>query len=146
METWRRGLTRDGVEVVPPRIPIRRKHAPEGEGPREKQSIQSSFDGHGFYYVDFARRAVVRDTELGAGYTAESILHQTGLDKELERLALNRRLELQPKQRTLLERTDPDPRQKVQLLLELSQQHDQIIANRQTKQELRQQHQLRMSL
>jgi hypothetical protein len=151
METWRKYLTREGVEVVTPRIPIRRKHASVKketlQEPGEKRSIQPAFDGHGFYYVDFARRAVLCDTELGAEYTAGSILRKTGLDKQLQQMALNRKLELQPGQRALLERADPDPRQKVRLLLELSQQHDQIVASRLAQaHELRQKHRLRMSL
>jgi hypothetical protein len=144
---WRKTLTRESVEVVIPRIPLKRKRAPEGEKHSEKPAIQSAFDGHGFYYVDFSCRAVFRDTDLGAKYTAESILGRSGLDKQLEHLALNRQLDLQPKQRALLERTDADPRQKIQLLLELSPQHDQMVANRLAQeQELRQRHRHRLSL
>lgn len=145
--TWRKTLIRESVEVVIPRIPLKRKHAPEGEERSEKPAIQPPFDGHGFYYVDFGCRAVFRDTDLGANYTAESILRKTGIDKQLESLALNRQLELQPKQRTMLERADADPQQKVRLLLDLSQQHDQIVANRLAQErELRQRHRPRLSL
>jgi len=66
LATWRKTLTRDGVEVVIPRIALKRKHAPAGEERSEKPAIQPAFDGHGFYYVDFGSRVVFRDTDLGA--------------------------------------------------------------------------------
>jgi hypothetical protein len=144
--TWKESLTRERVEAVTLRVPIRRKHAPVGEEHQTQRSIQP-FDGHGFYFVDFESRTVARDTELGPQYTAVSIMRETGLDKQLEHLALNRQLDLQPGQRALLERTDPDPRQKIQLLLELSPQHDQMVANRLAQeQELRQRHRHRLRL
>jgi hypothetical protein len=65
----------------------------------------------------------------------------------MESLALNRQLDLLPKQRNILERPDPDPQQKVRLFLELSQQHDQIVAHRLAQeQKLRQRHRHRLSL
>jgi hypothetical protein len=143
---WKKSLIRERVEAVTLRIPNRRKQAPAGEEHQTQRSVQP-FDGHGFYYVDFDSRTVVRDTELGPNYTAESILRATGLDKQMESLALNRQLDLQPKQRTILERPDPDPQQKVRLFLELSQQHDQIVAHRLAQeQQLRQRHRHRLSL
>jgi hypothetical protein len=145
--TWKESLHRKRVEAVTLREPIRRKHAPAGDEQQAQPSIQSAFDGHGFYYVDFESRTVARDTELGAEFTAGSILRRTGLDKQMESLALNRQLDLQPKQRTLLERPDSDPRQKVRLLLDLSQQHDKIVANRLAQErKLRHRHRHRLSL
>jgi hypothetical protein len=147
LQTWKEDLSRDGVEVVTLRMPVRRKHAPIGEGHPEYAGPRPQFDGHGFYYVDFKRRAVLRDTDLGPEYTAESILRKTGLDKQLHRLALNHKLELQPGQRSLLERPDPDPQQKLRLLLELSHQHNVIVTARLDRQEeLRPQHRQRLSL
>jgi hypothetical protein len=132
------------VEAVTLRVPIRRKHALVGEEYQKQPSIQP-FDGHGFYYVDFESRTVVRDTELGPKYTSESIMRETGLGKQLEQLALNRRLDLQPGQRALLGQTDPDPRQKLRLLLDLSRQHDQFVADRLAQErELRHRHRLRL--
>jgi Relaxase/Mobilisation nuclease domain len=145
--TWKKRLIRERVEAVTLRMPVRRKHAPVGEEHQTQPSIQHAFDGHGFYYVDFESRTVFRDTELGPEYTAESILRGTGLDKQVESLALNRQLDLQPKQRAILEHANPDPRQKVRLLLELSEQHDQIVAHRLAQeQELRRKHRIRLSL
>jgi hypothetical protein len=142
--TWKESLNREQVEAVTLRVPIRRKHAPIGEEHQKQPSIQP-FDGHGFYYVDFESRTVVRDTELGPKYTSESIMRETGLDKQLEHLALNRQLDLQPGQRALLGQTDPDPRQKLRLLLDLSRQHDQIVADRLAQErELRHRHRLRL--
>jgi hypothetical protein len=144
--TWKESLNRERVEAVTLRIPTRRKHTAVGEEHRTKPSIQP-YDGHGFYFVDFESRTVARDTELGPEYTAESIMRETGLDKQLERLALNRQLDLQPGQRALLERTDSDPQQKVRLFLELSGHHDQIVANRLAQErELRQRQGHRMRL
>jgi hypothetical protein len=144
--TWKESLNRQRVEAVTLREPIRRKHAPVGEEHEIKPSIQP-FNGHGFYYVDFESRTIARDTELGAEFTAGSILRRTGLDKQMESLALNRQLDLLPKQRTILERPDSDPRQKVQLLLDLSQQHDKIVANRLAQErELRHRHRHRHRL
>jgi len=139
--TWKQSLNRERMDAVTLRLRPRRKHA-------QQPSIQP-FDGHGFYFVDFESRTVVRDTELGPRYTAGSIMRETGLEQQLEQLALNRHLDLQPGQRALLEQTDPDPRQKVQLLLELSHQHDQIVANRlaqerELRERQRQRHRLRL--
>lgn len=118
LANWRQDLTRDGIEVVTPRIPIRRKHAPSIEAHPDSTPVHA-FDGHGFFYVDFSRSAVFRDTELGEKFTAASILRQT----------------------------DPDPRHKLRLLLELSHQHDEIIARRlSNQQELRHQRHLGISL
>ena len=138
LDTWKEDLTSRGVEVVTPRIPQKRKHGP---------STYPPFDGHGFYYVDFKHRAVFRDTELGPDYTAASILKKTGLDTRLQRLALNHRLDLEPKNRPLLEQPDGDPCQKLQLLLQLSHQHDRLVAQKLDQQEaLRQQQRRRLHL
>ena len=145
LQTWKEDLSREGVEVVTMRTPVRRKHSPIGEERRENAGPRPEFDGHGFYYVDVRRRVVLRDTDLGSEFTAESILRKTGLDTQLERLALNRKLELQPNQRSLLERSDPDPQQKLRLLIDLSRQHDRIVAARPSRQEeLRHQHRQRL--
>ncbi|HET6255224.1 MAG TPA: relaxase/mobilization nuclease domain-containing protein [Puia sp.] len=147
LETWKNYLLREDIDVVTLREPVRRKHAPADEQPRQEPAIRPGFDGHGFYFVDFDRRAVIRDTGLGPEYTAESILRQTGLYTQLERLALDHRVELQLKQQALLQRSDPDPGQKLYLLLELSQQHDRIVQARiQEEITLRQQHRVRLSL
>ncbi len=147
LQTWKEDLSRDGVEVVTLRTPIRRKHAPIGEERPENTSPRPEFDGHGFYYVDVKRRAVLRDTDLGPEYTAESILRKTGIDSQLQRLAFRRKLELQPNQRSLLEQSNPDPQQKLRLHLELSRQYDRIVAARLDRQEeLRLHHRQHLSL
>jgi hypothetical protein len=147
LQTWKEDLSREGVEVVTLRTPIRRKHAPVGEERLENPGIRPSFDGHGFYYVDFKRRAVFRDADLGPEYTAQSILRNTGLNTQLQRMALSGKLDLQPNHRPLLEQSNPDPQQKLRLLLELSRQHDRIVAARLDRQEeLRLHHRQRLSL
>ena len=147
LQTWKEDLSRDGVEVVTLRTPVRRKHSPIGEECPENAAIRPPFDGHGFYYVDFKRRAVLRDTDLGPEFSAESILRKTGLETQLQRLALNRKLDLQPKQRPLVEQSNPDPQQKLNLLLDLSKQHDRLIAARLDRhEELQLQHRQRLSL
>jgi hypothetical protein len=147
LQAWKEDLSRDGIEVVSLRTPVRRKHPPIGEGRTQDPAIRPTFDGHGFYYVDFKRRAVFRDVDLGPEYTAQSILRKTGLDTQLQRLALSRKLDLQAKHRPLFEQSNPDPQQKLRLLLELSRQHDRIVAARlDRKEELRLQHRQRLSL
>lgn len=133
VSTWRQSLRQDGVEVVIPRIPTRRKHTPPGEE-AASPTLAPPFDGHGFYYVDFNRKIACRDTALGSGYSAESILRRTDLDKKILRLAQDPNVELKP-------------RQKLHLLLDLSKQHNDIIAAKQNRQEdLRLQNRQRLSL
>lgn len=146
LQTWRDSLRRDRVVVVIPRIPAKRKHAAIGEEPAAQKS-NTPFDGHGFYYVDFDRKLVIRDTELGTEYSARSILLRTGLDKQLEGLAQNREVELKPRQQRLLGDSDTDPRQRLRALLDLSHQHDKIVSARLERQDdLRRQHRRRLRL
>jgi hypothetical protein len=95
--------------------------------------------GQGFYYVDFSNYTVYRDTHLGPDYTAAAILKRTGLDKTIETLALSRQLTLTPKDRLQLQKPDPDPADRLHVLLRLSPQHDHLQAVKESEaQELRQ--------
>jgi len=101
--------------------------------------------GQGFYYI--SKNTVYRDADLGPNYTAKAILERTGLDKTIESLALSKELTLTPKDRRLLQKPDPDPADRLHLLLRLSPQHDHLQAMKETEtQELRQTQRHRMSL
>ena len=140
---WKNQLIREKLRVVTPVVPAQRK--------RQQLSSSSSltpaaYDGHGFFYVDFSFNVVFRDTVLGQKYTADAILQRAGLDQTIQRLAASQELTLTPKERTLLQQSDPEPAEKLQTLLRLSHQHDHIQdLKRQEIQKLRQTQRLRQS-
>jgi len=122
LAAWKEELLNEGIHVV---MPLRA--------------------GQGFFYI--SKYAVYRDADLGPRYTAAGILQCTGLDKTIETLALNQQLTLTPKDRSLLQKPDPDPAARLHVLLRLSPQHDHLQAVKEAEaQELRQTQRLRMSL
>jgi Relaxase/Mobilisation nuclease domain len=101
--------------------------------------------GQGFCYI--SKYAVYREADLGPHYTAAAILERTGLDKTIESLALNQQLTLTPKDRRALQKPDPDPAERLHMLLRLSPQHDNLQAVKEAEtQELRQSLRHRISL
>jgi Relaxase/Mobilisation nuclease domain len=124
LEAWKDELLKDQIQVV---MPAR--------------------TGQGFYYVDFSNDTVYRDAHLGTKYTAAAILQRTGLDKTIETLALGKQLTLTPRDWRLLQKPDPDPADKLHMLLRLSPQHDHLQAMKEAEtQELHQTQRHRMSL
>jgi len=99
--------------------------------PRGRQT--QSQDGHGFYYIDFEKSTIYRDTDLGERYTALSIFQRTKLDKTLEELVHTQQLHLtHRKEASILQ--DPDPGKKLQLWIKLASQHDQLVRTLQKEQ------------
>jgi len=99
--------------------------------PHRRQTQQP--DGHGFYYIDFEKSTIYRDTDLGERYTALSIFQRTKLDKTLEELVHTQQLHLtHRKEASILQ--DPDPGKKLQLWIKLASQHDQLVRTLQKEQ------------
>jgi len=93
------------------------------DAPRSRQT--QSQDGHGFYYIDFEKSTIYRDTDLGERYTALSIFQRTNLDKTLEELVHKQQLHLTNRQESGILQ-DTDPGKKLHLLIKLAHQHDQL--------------------
>jgi hypothetical protein len=128
LDNWKESLLQDNIRVVTLRTPIPR-HL------RNAPGSPARFEGHGFYYIDYTHNTVYRDTDLGPGYTAAAILHRSGLDTTLQSLALGRQLPLTPKDLSLLQKPDPDPAQKLGVLLKISPQQDHLEAIREAEQQ-----------
>ena len=138
LANWKEWLSQnERIEVITLRTPVRRRHAHLPESPATSPSPAATpYDGHGFYYIDYHHYTVYRDTDLGPNYTAAAVLHRSGLDATLQTLAPQ--LTLSPKDRSLLQRPDPDPAEKLQALLRISPQQDHLEALREAEaQELR---------
>jgi hypothetical protein len=102
--------------------------------PRSRHT--QSQDGHGFYYIDFERSTIYRDTDLGERYTAQSIFQRLKLDKTLEELVHKQQLHLtNRKESSILQ--DTDTGKKLHLWIKLSQQHDQLIRSLEKEQVLK---------
>jgi Relaxase/Mobilisation nuclease domain len=148
LKDWQQQLSQDRIQVVTPRVPVRRNQGlPSPDmGPADTRTPHS-YDGHGFFYIDFSNYTVYRDTDLGPNYTAAAIFQRTGLEETLQTLAMEKKLTLDKRQQFLLSQANPDPAQKIQLLLGLSKQHDRLLVMQQTEtQELRPTQRHRMSL
>jgi hypothetical protein len=145
---WRQTLQRDKIQVVTPRIPVprRQKVSSSDEIPIVSPAPRI-YDGHGFFYINFSNHTVYRDTDLGPNYTAAAILQRTGLEENIQALAMNRQLTLTPKEQSLIRQPDLDPTQKLHLLLQLSLQNDHLQSMRKSEsQALRQTQRHRISL
>jgi hypothetical protein len=145
---WRQALQRDKIQVVTPRVPVprRQKVSSSNEIPITNPAPRIH-DGHGFFYINFSDYTVYRDTDLGPNYSAAVILQRTGLGENIQTLAMNRQLTLTPKEQSLLRQPDPDPAQKLHLLLQLSSQNDHLQSMRKSEsQDLRQTQRHRISL
>jgi hypothetical protein len=133
---WKNQLKREKLLVVTPVVPAQRKR--QQSSPSSSLSA-ATYDGHGFFYVDFLSNSVFRDTVLGQKYTADAILQRAGLDQTIQRLIASQELTLTSKDRTLFQQSDPEPAEKLRALLRLSHQHDRIYdLKRQETQKLRQ--------
>jgi len=131
LDNWKESLSQDKIHVVTLRTPVQRRHRNAPELP----AVRTPYDGHGFYYIDYTYNTVYRDTDLGPNYTAAAILHRSGLDATLQSLALGRQLTLIPKDLSLLQKPDPDPAQKLGVLLKISPQQDHLEAIREAEQQ-----------
>lgn len=131
---WRQVLQRDKIQVVTPRVPVPRRQ--KGSSSDEIPIISPApriHDGHGFFYINFSNYTVYRDTDLGPNYTAAAILQRTRLEENIQTLAMNRQLTLTPKEQSLIRQPDPDPTQKLHLLLRLSAQNDHLQTMRESE-------------
>lgn len=148
LKDWQQQLSQDRIQVVIPRAPVwRNQGLPSPDDGPAATRTPHSYDGHGFFYIDFSNYTVYRDTDLGPNYTAAAILQRTGLGETLQTLAMEKKLTLDKRQQALLSQVNPDPAKKIQLLLGLSKQHDRLLVMQQTEtQELRPTQRHRMSL
>jgi Relaxase/Mobilisation nuclease domain len=145
---WRQALQRDKIQVVTPRVPVpRRQKVSSSDAISIISPAPRIYDGHGFFYINFSNYTVYRDTDLGPNYTAAAILQRTGLEENIQTLAMNRQLTLTPKEQSLIRQPDLDPAQKLHLLLQLSPQNDHLQTIRKSEsQDLRQTQRHRMRL
>src|SRR6202000_3435514 len=82
-------------------------------------------DGHGFFYIDFNRHTVVRDTELGTFFTAATVIERLNLEKTIQSLVADLSLQLKSTADRIRLRPDhPDPTETRKALLRLTPQHD----------------------
>ncbi len=128
-------LSKNGIDLV---IPALRQPNPRGWQQRvtdlldntrlqsEKPLIKPD-DGHGFFYVDWNHKAIVRDTEIGQSHTAEAILQRTGIDKELHKMHRDHYFKLSNAQEGILRPDYSDTAETRRLLLRLSPVHDKIV-------------------
>ena len=91
---------------------------------RQKNSPEP-YTGHGFFYVDIQSKAIYRDTDLGTTCTAANVLNRLGLDKNLLALVAQEQLTISKKERSILQDPNPNPADKLGILLALTPQHDQ---------------------
>jgi len=140
-----RDLGKERVDLV---IPAQRQSNPRGwqervtnlldKSPAALEKIKPD-DGHGFFYVDWLNKAVVRDTEAGNKYTADAILKRTGIEEQLRNMHRNNCFKLSNAEKGILHPDYPDTAQARHLLLRLSPAHDKIV---ETQLELREQQEL----
>jgi hypothetical protein len=84
-------------------------------------------DGHGFFYVHWENKAVVRDTDIGKSHTADAILEQTGIEKALHRMHRDNHFKLSTAEEAIFRPDYPDTAEARRLLLRLSPVHDKIV-------------------
>ena len=148
-----RDIKRDNVDLI---IPTLRQSNPRGWQQRVTSLLDKNTaalekikpdDGHGFFYVDRLRKAIIRDTELGDKYTADAILKRTGIEKELRSMHLNRNFKLSKAQEAILRPDYPDTAEARRLWLQLSPAHNGVVKKQlelRQEQELTQRRSLRM--
>jgi hypothetical protein len=76
-------LLKDNIQLV---IPALRQRPARGKDPAKHPTPE---DGHGFFFVDYTKKVVIRDTDLGQDYSAASILRRAGLQQDLRKLTLD---------------------------------------------------------
>lgn len=82
-----------------------------------------------FFYIDWENKTVYRDVELGQHYTAAAVLKRTGLEQDLLTLVAEQKLHLsRDHDRDMLQSPDPDPVHRLNILLSLTGQHNQLVA------------------
>ena len=120
--------------IMPPPTRNRQKSPPE------------SYTGHGFFYVDLQSKAIYRDTDLGTACTAANVLKGLGIDNTLQTLIAQEQLAISKKERSILQDPDPNPVEKLRILLALTRQHDQWQLKQQREQKLTQRRELSLGL
>jgi hypothetical protein len=136
-------LLRNNIHLVIPALRERPTRQRMTEAPRQLMRAQENTrtdDGHAIFYVDVDSKTVIRDTALGPAYTGASILQRTGVESELRRLWLEKKLELPKNCRPCLLQPDyPNTAETRNLLLRLSPQHDRIVGRAMEEHQLQQQ-------
>jgi hypothetical protein len=97
-------------------------------------------DGHGFFFVDWKNKVVIRDTDLGKDLTAAAFLERIGIEKALRKMQNENSLRLSSTQKAILDPAYPDKAETRRLLLRLTPEHDKIV---QKKLELKEQQELK---
>ena len=151
LSAFREDLGNKGTDLV---IPALRQVNPRGwqqrvtdlldkTGPASEKIAVKPDDGHGFFYVHWDNKAVVRDAEAGKSYTADAILGKTGIEKALHKMHHDNYFKLSNAQEAILRPDYPDTAEARRLLLQLSPLHDKLVEKQleqQEQQELVQHH------
>jgi hypothetical protein len=133
LSEFSRGLGKERVDLV---IPALRQPDPRGwqqrvtdlldKKPAALEKIKPD-DGHGFFYIDWSGKTVVRDTDAGIKYTADAILKRTGIEKQLRNMHRNHYFKLSHAEEGILRGDYPDTAEARRELLRLSPVHDKIV-------------------
>ena len=135
LSEFSRDLKENRIDLV---IPALRQSDPRGWQQRVTNLLDKSLpdsekiavkpdDGHGFFYVNWSHKAIVRDTQAGDKYTADAVLQRTGIDKQLHNMHRDRYFKLSNAQEAILRPDYPDTAQARRLLLRLSPSHDKVV-------------------
>lgn len=84
-------------------------------------------DGHGFFYLYWGTKTVMRDTEVGASCTAAAILKRTGIENELHKMHQDHYFKLSRARQNILRPDYPDSAEARRLLLKLSPAHNAVV-------------------
>lgn len=153
LSTLREDLSDKRIDLV---IPALRQSNPRGwqqrvtdlldkDRPDSEKIAVKPDDGHGFFFVHWGNKAVVRDTEIGESYTADALLQRTGIEKALQKMHHDSYFKLSNAQEAILRPDYPDTAQARRLLLQLSPLHDKVVEKQMEElQELTQRHSHRM--
>ena len=135
LEEFRGRLKLEQIRMImPPLARNRQQHPPK------------PYTGHGFFYVDLRSKAIYRDTELGTACTAAAVMKRLDLDKNLLALVAQEQLTISKKERSILQDPDPNPAEKLRILLSLTRQHDQWQLKHRKERELTQERGLSLGL
>lgn len=153
LELFRSDLIRHDIELITPALRYRdprdwQKRAASLLDPKiagsKKYTIEPD-DGHGFFYLKWSTRAVIRDTDAGKDCSAANVLQRTGVEKALRRM--QNIFRLSDAQKAILDPAYPDKIETRRLLLRMAPQHDNIVQRQlelKEEQELEQRHSHRM--
>lgn len=135
-------LAREQIRlVIPPRV--RKKQPRQSAATTENRSPGTALrpaQERSFFYVDWIGQTVCRDTDLGPAYTMAALMKRSGLEQDILTLVASQ--QLQPDKAgdlDILQGSDPVGR--LNVLLSLTNQHNNLIDAQQKQEEAQALHQ-----